>query len=388
MKPVVVRLYAVLVVLTLVGLVAWSAADWYRLQQNAQLQGQAVLRQAAGVVSDLSVHVGVLDAKSLGQVFSRFPGNDFRWKMVLLHSPDQGTEYYRGPRPPLAVDRAVPRWEPRQLSEIKVSLPVFRSTGDPMTLEGIYEFYGRAEIFSLLKACGVTLLILMVLTTAMVVFSARSRNEEEPAMEPVPAEEEIPLDLGDSTPETIGTIPIETEDEYWFDDELTMEDLPPLEEGTSLVNPDSGLGWGSFLAARLDFELEKASSQDQDLALILLSVKGGTMAGKPWGELVRRVFPEVDMNFEYEGGVAVMLPGRTLEQALKSARAFVESADSTLEGAPVHAGVAARTGRLLSAPTLLAEAKSAQRRSLAGAIRVLGLKTDADRWRDHLSASA
>ena len=75
------------------------------------------------------------------------------------------------------------------------------------------------------------------------------------------------------------------------------------------------------------------------------------------------------------------------EQALKAARVFVDDAERTLGGAVVHVGVAARAGRVLAAATLLAEAASARRRSLAGSVRVLGLKIDPDRYRAHVASA-
>lgn len=423
MKPIVTRLYAVLVALTFVGLAVWSGADWYQLQQKAQEVGRSELRQAAGLVSDLTLHPGALEATGLGRVFSQVPGADPHWKMLLLVSPDRGTEYYRGPRPVVSIDRAVPRWEPQSLSEVKVTLPVFRAVGEPLTLEGIYQFYGRGEIFQLLKACGITLVVLLVLTTIVVFLSARARDPEEEE-----AEASAESDTWDSEPElevaaeTIGTMADEKDEDYWFDETLTMEDLPPLEEpeaapfradapppprresdyapithspqtvaassAPSLFAPDSGLGWEAFLPTRLDFELDRSSGQNQDLALILFEIKTGAVTPGLWGRIVREAFPSSDLDFECEGGAAVVLPGRTLEQAIQSARAFLETADRTFGGALVHAGVAARAGRLLSSATLLGEAVSAKRRSLAGTVRVLGLKTDPDRYRAHLASAS
>lgn len=418
MKPVVTRLYAVLVALTFVGLIAWAGADWYQRQELAQDQGRAALRQAAGWISDLTVRRTPLDAPVLSRVFASALANG-RWKMVVLSSAERGTEFYKGPRPAVPVDKAVPRWEPKPLSEVKIALPVFRATGDPLVLEGITEFYGPLEIFGLLKACGLTLVVLLVLTTLVVMLSAR--QEDEPAFEPagrVPDLETEPVDdplQDEGEGESLGHLadPVtDREEEYWFDDSLTLEDLPPLEthapepapessaeparpvaaepavSGPSLFSPHSGLGWESFLAARLTSELDRASSQNQDLALVLLSVKNGSVAPAAWGDAVREAFPLRDLDFECEGGAAVLLPARSLEQGLKAARAFVESADRSLSGAVVHAGVAARSGRLISAETLLAEAASARRRSLAGTVRVLGLKTDPDRYRDFLASAS
>jgi len=401
MKPVVTRLYAVLVVLTLVGLAAWAGADWYQLRQTALRQGQTTLRQAAGQVSDLTLRPGSLDTKTLSAAFQH-TGADPRWKVLVLSSPERGTEFYRGPRPAVAIDRVVPHWAPRDFSEVMISLPVFRATGEPLLLEGIHEFYGRAEIFSLLKACGMTLVGLLVLTTALVLFSAARKPE---ALE----EETRAEEFADESPDAevdLGPLPdLETtEEDYWFDDELTMEDLPPLEapevavpasepeapiaRAPSLFSPATGLGWTEFLDVRLGQELDRATGQNQDLALVLLGWKDGTPEPALWGQLVRDSFPSIDLNFEQAGGAAVVIPGRTLEQALRSARAFVEAADRALGPQRVFAGVAARAGRLVSASVLVGEADSARRRSARGTARVLGLKTDADRWREHLASES
>jgi hypothetical protein len=333
----------------------------------------------------------------LSSVFNRVLGTEPGWKVILLSSPERGTEYYRGPRPTVPVDKAVPYWEERAWSEVETSLPVFRPQGDPWTLQGITEFYGRAEIFSLLKASGLTLVILVVLTSLVVFLSTRTRQRaEEPQDEPWVPEPQHEV-------EAVPPIGAEPQEEYWFDDSLSMDDLPPLDESLeddltfedataseapSLFSPASGLGWNSFLSPRLDQELQRCAEQNQDLALILLAIKDGTVAPEDWGRALREAFPSIDLNFEQEEGAAIVLPGRTLEQALKAARAFVESADRSFGGAVIHAGVAARSGRLLSAATLLAEATSARKRSLSGTVRVLGLKTDPDRYREHLAASS
>jgi hypothetical protein len=419
MKPVVTRFYAVLVVLTLLGLIAWSGADWYQLRQRAEDQGRSVLRQAAGLVADRSLHPEGAGALPLPQIFARFPGPDPRWKTLVLWSAEGVTEFYRGPRPAEPIDRAIPQWDPRPLSEVRVSIPVFRADGSPLTLEGIYEFYGRAEIFGFLKSCGLTLVVLLVLTSLLVFLMARggdgpeeSRDGEsaEPETDPVPpfasegGEEDrwpsLEGDLGETA------APAEPEEEYWFEDDLTLEDLPPLQdlppldepageaaapaspEQPSLFAPDSGLGWESFLDTRLAFELERSTTQNQDLALVLLAWKEGTVDPSVWGAAVREAFPSVDLDFAQADGAAVILPGMGLDQALKAARAFTESADRSLGGVVVHAGVAARSGRLVSSATLLAEAESARRRSLAGTVRVLGLKTDPERYREHLASQS
>ena len=398
MKPVVTRLYAVLVALTFVGLFAWAGADWYQLQQKALGSDRAELRQAAGWISELTVRRLPLDTANLGRVFAPVL-TDGRWRMLVLSSPDRGTEFYKGPRPPAPVDQVVPRWEAKPFSEVKVSIPVFRATGDPLVLEGIAEFYGPSEVFTLLKACGFTLAALLILTTIMVILSSRSTledDEREVRDQPLPREPQTQPSAGGKEPsQEAAKAP--RQDEHRFDDKPFVENLPPLDHPAedvpkqappgaepSLFSPETGLGWEAFLTTRLASELDRAASQNQDLTVVLLSAKDGAIPAG-WGEAVRKAFPWQDLNFEHGNGAAVILPGRSLEQALKAARAFVEVNEGQIT---VCAGVAARSGRLLSATTLLNEAGSALRRSLTGTARVLGLKTDAERYREHLASAS
>lgn len=396
MKPVVVRLYAVLVVLTLVGLVVWAGADWYQQRQAAQAQAQATLRKAAGQVTNLTIPPSLLDPASLGRVFADTLGNDPRWKVVVLSSPERGTEFYRGPRPLVAIDRAVPRWAPHQGTEVEVTLSVFRAGTTPLVLSGIREFYGRGEIFALLKACGVTLVVLLVLTTIMVILSARGRQEEEQDQEPgdtwASTDPEPEPGTTDLTTTDLGSSDheprlAEPEDEYWFEDTPDF-DLPPLDppeppvtaprvdaEPPSLLAP-SGLGWTSFLETRLGQELERSAGQNQDLALVV--VRPNSDLGPGWTTALLEAFPSVDLNFEHEDGAALVLPSHSLEAALARAKDFV--------GTTAVAGVASRNGRLVSASTLMAEAVSALNRARAGGMAVLGLKTDPERWRAHLAS--
>ncbi len=376
MNPVVTRLYAVLVALTLVGLAAWAGADWYQLQQKAQTSTQTVLRDAAGQVAESSVRRG---PPALGPVFGALKTADARWKTIVLWS-DKGTEYYLGPRPPVPAEQAVPRWEPRSFSEIRLDLPVFRAGDVPLTLEAIYEFYGPSEFLSLLKACGVTLLVLLVLTSVMVVLSSRpwkerpsNKTDTPPSPAPKPVHHE-----------SIPTAPHDPHSPPLLNEDLPPLDHEPAESAPSLFAP-SGLGWESFLAPRLDRELERMASQNQELTMLLFGFKGEPGDARVWAQTVRESFPSADLDFEYGTGAAVVLPGHTLEASLKTARAFVESVEAKGLGT-VHAGAAARSGRLISAGTLLAEAASALRRSLGGTVRVLGLKADPDRYREHLAS--
>jgi len=408
MKPVVPRLYAVLVALSLVGLACWSGADWYQRQQSALEQGRSALRQTAGLLTDLTVHHLPLDAPTLAAVFSKPAPADPRWKMLLLSSQTAGTEFYRGPRPAVPVAQAVPRWAPKALTEVKVAIPVFLAGREPLVLEGIYEFYGRSEVFALFRAATFTLFALLVLSTALIVVIARARDPEprpgqgtldpEPSDAGVPDEFPIPdLEFNLAEDEVSFAPPSSDDtrtegDEYWFDDELTLEDLPPLEDRPPVESapqapstPASLLGPADRFLPSLEDALARAAGLGQDLVVLDLALAPATDA-ETRDRLVAGAFGPEAQTFASDAGALVLWPGRSLEDGLAAARTLCERADEDPSAGSWRVGAAARSGRMVAASVLAAEASSARRRTQAGALRVLGLKTDPKRYQDYLDS--
>jgi GGDEF domain-containing protein len=163
------------------------------------------------------------------------------------------------------------------------------------------------------------------------------------------------------------------------------------EARAGFFSPRSGLGWQELLENRLDFELERSASFDQDLVLACLAldpVPGDAL--KP--ELYRRVaarisdtFPFKDLCFE-DGpeGYAVLLPDKELDQALKEVQRFQSSLASApnKDKASISAGLSARAGRLLSGSRLLKEARAALKQArLGGATQIVAFRADPEKYR-------
>jgi GGDEF domain-containing protein len=161
-----------------------------------------------------------------------------------------------------------------------------------------------------------------------------------------------------------------------------------------LSSPESGLGLREHLPARLEHELERAASSDQDLCLLLLAVDPRQPASA-FQALARQVlagFPFRDLCFEYDGRTcAVILPEKDLSQALKDARAFRRrlSEMSWPGGRPtaVSLGLSARNGRLIDSGRLLLESSTAlQRAEAEGAGRIVAFQADPEKFRRSLAS--
>jgi GGDEF domain-containing protein len=159
-----------------------------------------------------------------------------------------------------------------------------------------------------------------------------------------------------------------------------------------LVSSASGLGLREYLPSRLEHELERAASSDQDLSLLLVALEP-RQAGA-FGQLARQVlnaFPFRDLCFEYDGRTcAVILPDKDLAQALKDARAFqrrlAETAWPGGERAAAGIGCSARNGRLVDARRLLLEAAKALERAAAeGGGHIVAFQADPEKFRKTLA---
>ena len=387
MNTAVTRLYALLVALTLTGLIAWAVTDWFQLQEQAAKGAQEALRTTAGHLTDWAIRMPPQDPNRLADLFRADLVKDSRWKMLLLTSPSRGTEYYRGPRTAGDPALSIPTWSPRFPRELLTGVKVFLPDGQPWTLQGVYEFYTNTEIVKLLRATGVTLFVLVLLTTLLVLLQSARKEPVREQSDPQPSQPKGPIDSGSA-------------DEYWFDDDLNLDDLPPLNkeeklaEGPSFLAP-SGLSWSHFLEQRLSFELERCAGNQQDLTLLLLGGKDlqSESLYAALAQEVRSFFPSLDLDFEtkegkHAPGVAIVLPHRSLEAAMAEAQTLVVHFDRQFPQIKLVAGAASRSGRLLAGAPLIQEATAALGRALQGSTRVVGLKTDPERYREHVARSS
>lgn len=146
-----------------------------------------------------------------------------------------------------------------------------------------------------------------------------------------------------------------------------QESIPPLSEDQGLFSPASGFGWESYLDARLESELIRAASSEQDLALAMIQIPGMTKESEYYGNVCQTMldyFQFKDFIFECkEDGFAVIIQRNDIDQALQSAEVLHSNLQGTLSAAQVKAkpliGISSRSLRLISADRLKNEAEQA-----------------------------
>lgn len=195
------------------------------------------------------------------------------------------------------------------------------------------------------------------------------------------------------------------EDEDFQIPDLALDEAPPSasaghEPGvaTGLYSPISGLGWESYLADRLDAELARSASFEQDLCLLLVRGEGlapGTPAYASVAKAVAEFFSFKDLAFERgPEGFAVILPNIDVDHGLRMAEEFHRKLSAILGGGRAPSGrlsffmgLSSRAGRLVDSGRVIEESESALAKAVADRdSRIVAFRPDPDKYRLYLAS--
>ena len=175
------------------------------------------------------------------------------------------------------------------------------------------------------------------------------------------------------------------------------EDLPAqdrISDPTGLFSPTTGVGWESYMETRLDSELVRAASSEQDLALVLLRIKGlenNTLMMKRIAAVLLDFFKFRDFVFEYKkDGFAGILLNINLDQAMVLAEAMHTQLTDLLKSENIRGqlaiGISTRSLRLLQGSRLITEADQALEKAFdETGLPIVAFRVNPDKYRQFVA---
>ena len=322
--------------------------------------------------------------------------------IYLVYTLDRGIEYLWS-RDSGLLPRGVAGAQPASLAgETTLARAGFSS---PISAAGTSPVYIADASFDVLPPSAVatvlreSLLILLVYLgvtiTALVVFVLRNRVAEaiyatEAATRPVSwtAEHEPPAGTARTTdPPKAGA----TKNASPQGSQPPQESPPeaPTDgkaEETGLFDPNTGIGYRKHFEPRLSLELDRAAENDDDLSLMLvMSRSEDTSARTGLYRILIRTYEYQDLVFHYENnGVAVVLPRKSLTEALAGAEDFVAVCDEQKVPRPL-VGLSSRNGRIVEGNRLIGEAEGALSKAQSESATIVGFHPDPQAYRNFLS---
>lgn len=192
----------------------------------------------------------------------------------------------------------------------------------------------------------------------------------------------------------------ETNDEIDEHVDLLDEDVTELIDEAvkpeGLYSPVTGLGWQQYLIERLDSELVRAASSEQDLSLMILRVSATKHTDLVSRKIAQELLEHIkfrDMAFEFgSDGFAGIFQNISLNQAMKIADDLYEGVDALLREAEIESqitiGITTRTARLLSADRMIEEAVIAAAKAVAEPdLPIVAFRANPDKYRDFVAGN-
>lgn len=164
-----------------------------------------------------------------------------------------------------------------------------------------------------------------------------------------------------------------------------------------LYDESSGLCWESYLRDRLGSELQRAASFEQDLVLLLTcwdNIKRDSADYELFTHNVRDFFNFRDLSFAFgQDGVAVVLPNvdidhaiRQTEELIKKLTFIIQGRTDRLEYLEIFMGLSSRSGRIVDADRMIAEALVAVKKARNERdTHIMAFRPDPEKFRSYLT---
>jgi hypothetical protein len=171
------------------------------------------------------------------------------------------------------------------------------------------------------------------------------------------------------------------------EEELQVPKETSLTEG--LYSPRSSIGWEADAEKKLEAELRRRASSEEDLVLIIMEFvnKMDDFYYRQSAIEAAYFFKQKNLLFENgERGVTVIFPGASLETGIAETQRFIKFITDKFPNGPykncIRAGLTSRSGRLLNAGRMMFEASEALRRAKKDRdTPIIAFKSDLDKYR-------
>ena len=161
-----------------------------------------------------------------------------------------------------------------------------------------------------------------------------------------------------------------------------------------LFSPVTGFGWEEYLEDRLDSELIRSASSEEDITLMMIRIKDfdtESPNAQEFYDIILSYIQFKDMIFEYgNDGFSCIVHNMTIDAALKFAEEIYEQLSEKLKELgmdnEIGIGISTRSFRLIPAKRIFTEAQEAlQRAFMDPNTPIVAFRVDPEKYRQYIS---
>lgn len=161
-----------------------------------------------------------------------------------------------------------------------------------------------------------------------------------------------------------------------------------------LFSPVTGFGWEEYLEDRLDSELIRSASSEEDITLMMIRIKDfdtESPNAQKFYDIILSYIQFKDMIFEYgKDGFSCIVHNMTIDAALKFAEEIYEQLSEKLKELgmdnEIGIGISTRSFRLIPAKRIFTEAQEALQRAFMNPdTPIVAFRVDPEKYRQYIS---
>ncbi len=161
-------------------------------------------------------------------------------------------------------------------------------------------------------------------------------------------------------------------------------------EPSGLYNPDTGIGWESYLTTRLNNEIERATASEIDLSLFIIKLSGVEKTSEFFKNVCNYLaiqFQFKDLLFEHKDDSIVAIKiSMNVDEALKLADKLYVDICNIINSKNCRIGISSRSIRMVSGNRLILEAEQAIEHT-EEASPVIAFRVDSEKYRQLMEAN-
>ena len=161
-------------------------------------------------------------------------------------------------------------------------------------------------------------------------------------------------------------------------------------EPAGLFDPDTGIGWESYLLTRLNNEIDRATASEIDLSLFIIKIPGIDMKSEVFKNICNYLtiqFQFKDLLFEYKTDCIVAIKiSMNVDEALKLGDKLYGDISNMVDGNQTRIGISSRSIRMLTGDRLILEAEQSIEHSDSSS-PVIAFRVDSEKYRQLMEQS-
>lgn len=236
------------------------------------------------------------------------------------------------------------------------------------------------------------------ITETEVVSEDASSEENDNSINSTASEENEEIKSSEVTPEEVQAILAEplTDEQAEAAAEpakLPVDEVKPAEfsttsdnenEPSGLFDPETGIGWESYLSTRLNNEIDRATASEIDLSLFIIKLNSIEKSSETFKNVCNYLgiqFQFKDLLFEYKEDCIVAIKiSMGVDEALNLATKLYTDISNIVENKNTRIGISSRSIRMVTGNRLILEAEQAIEHSEESS-PVIAFRVDSEKYR-------